>query len=364
MGAVHYFFIAAAIATGTAFSFFFTPIANKIAFMIDAVDVPNDERRMHSKPIARLGGLAIYIAFMISVFIFGTMTSYLGVSKQLYGILIGAFVIIVLGIFDDIYALRARYKFSAQILAAVIVASFDVRININQIFYAFSVNSSLLENILSFIVTVLWIVAITNALNLIDGLDGLATGITVIATASFLIIMIMISNIQMAILSACLVGASIGFIPFNKNPALIFMGDTGALFLGFILACFSVHGLYSQTTIISLAVPFLIMALPIFDTCYAFARRIAEKRSPFSPDRLHIHHKLIDLGLSQSRTVAILYVMSIGFAGCSIFIINFRLRDAICLSFAVFILMIGILWFITSPVFNPEKHNTKSRKDR
>ena len=159
-------------------------------------------------------------------------------------------------------------------------------------------------------VTVLWIVGVTNAVNLIDGLDGLASGVSTISAMTMLVIAILVSEQQVAIVMAALAGACLGFMPYNKNPAKMFMGDTGSTFLGYILATYSIQGLFKYYAIVSFAVPFLVLGLPIFDTAFAIVRRVARGQSPMTPDRGHIHHRMMDMGLNQKQTVAALYVVS------------------------------------------------------
>ncbi|MEG1441999.1 MAG: MraY family glycosyltransferase, partial [Oscillospiraceae bacterium] len=159
-------------------------------------------------------------------------------------------------------------------------------------------------------VTLVWIVGVTNAVNLIDGLDGLAVGVSSIASMSLLALTLLSDNLNVAIITAAVAGAGIGFLPYNFNPAKIFMGDTGALFLGFILACISVEGFLKMSAVISFAIPILILGLPIFDTLFAITRRVATGRSIMSPDRGHLHHRLLDMGFSQKRVVAILYTLT------------------------------------------------------
>ncbi len=156
----------------------------------------------------------------------------------------------------------------------------------------------------------IWIVAITNSVNLIDGLDGLAVGVSAISSVTMLVVAFLVSEGDIAVLMAALAGACLGFLPYNKNPAKIFMGDTGATFLGFVLAVVSIQGLFKFYAILSFAVPFLILGLPIFDTSFAFIRRVASGKNPMSPDRSHVHHRLIDMGFSQKQAVAILYIIS------------------------------------------------------
>lgn len=285
-------------------SFLATPVVKTFAYKVGAIDVPKDGRRMHKVPIPRLGGLAIFIGFMVSILLFVRITS------EMKSILLGAVIIVVLGVVDDIMALPAMLKFVIQIAAAMIPATHGVVIQVLSNPNIFSTDPYWTLDWLSIPVTVLWIVAITNAVNLIDGLDGLANGVSAISAATVLVIAILGSETQVAIVMAAVVGACVGFLPYNLNPAKMFMGDTGATFLGYILATMSIQGLFKFYAIISFAVPFLILGLPIFDTAFAFIRRIAHGQSPMRADRGHIHHRLIDMGLSQKQAVATLYVIS------------------------------------------------------
>ena len=285
-------------------SFLMPPVVKTFAYKVGAIDVPKDNRRMHKTPIPRLGGLAIFIGFMVSILLFAQIDS------EMKSILLGAVIIVVLGVVADIMALPAMLKFVVQLGAALIPALSGVQI------LAFSNPNIFSENLywvlggLSVPFTVLWIVALTNAVNLIDGLDGLANGVSAISATTMLVIALMASEMQVAIVMAALVGASVGFMPYNLNPAKMFMGDTGATFLGYILATMSIQGLFKYYAVISFVVPFMILGLPIFDTAFAFIRRIAHGQSPMHADRSHIHHRLIDMGLNQKQAVATLYVIS------------------------------------------------------
>lgn len=285
-------------------SFLASPIVKTFAYKVGAVDVPKDNRRMHHVPIPRLGGLAIFLGFIVSILLFAEMTD------QFRSILLGSVIIVVLGVVDDITPLPAKFKFFIQIVAALIPALNGVLIHVLSNPNLLSENPYWDMGALSIPVTVLWIVAITNAVNLIDGLDGLAIGVSAISATTVLVISLLVSELQVAVVMAALVGACVGFMPYNLNPAKMFMGDTGATFLGYILACMSVEGLFKSWAIISFAVPFLILGLPIFDTAFAFIRRIAHGQSPMQADRSHIHHRLIDMGLNQKQAVATLYVIS------------------------------------------------------
>ena len=299
-------FVALALLTALVVSFLMTPVVKTFAYKVGAVDVPKDARRMHKVPIPRLGGLAIFIGFMVSILLLVNIRG----NSQMQSILLGSVIIVVLGVVDDIMALPAMLKFVIQIVAALIPALSGVVIQAFSNPNIFSDNLYWVLGWLSIPFTVLWIVAITNAVNLIDGLDGLADGVSAISATTVLVIALMASEIQVAIVMAALVGACVGFMPYNLNPAKMFMGDTGATFLGYILATMSIQGLFKFYAVISFAVPFLILGLPIFDTAFAFIRRIAHGQSPMHADRGHIHHRLIDMGLSQKQAVATLYVIS------------------------------------------------------
>ena len=283
--------VAAFIVAGV-LSYLFTPPVKRFAHKVGAIDVPKDNRRMHKEPIPRLGGLAIFGGFLCAM-------------------LLGATIIVALGIFDDVLALGAKLKFVVQIVAAAIpVCIGNLKIELFTNLNPFSDAPYFHLGIFAIPVTIIWIVGITNAVNLIDGLDGLAVGVSSIAAITMLAVALLTGNMAIAVTMAALAGACIGFMPYNLNPAKIFMGDTGSTFLGYMLATVSIMGLFKFYAVISFAVPFLILGLPIFDTANAIIRRVAAGRSPMSPDRGHVHHKLIDMGFNQKQAVAILYAIS------------------------------------------------------
>lgn len=294
------------VALGVSFlvSFASTPVVKQLAVRIGAMDVPKDDRRMHNVPIARIGGLAIFFGFIVSVLLFAK------IDIEFRGILFGAVIIVVLALIDDLINLPAWLKFIVQIAAALVAVAHGVVIEVISNPNIFSDNPWLKLGVLSVPVTVIWIVAITNSVNFIDGLDGLAVGVSSISSISMLIIAILVSEPEIAIIMAALAGACIGFMPYNLNPAKIFMGDTGATFIGYILATISIQGLFKFYAIMSFAVPFLILALPIFDISFAFFRRLLAGKNPMKPDRGHVHHRLIDMGFNQKQAVAIMYTLS------------------------------------------------------
>jgi UDP-GlcNAc:undecaprenyl-phosphate GlcNAc-1-phosphate transferase len=304
--------IAAALVAALLISFIATPVVKSLAQKVGAVDVPKDGRRMHDHPIPRMGGLAIFLGFLLSTLIFVPLTT------SIRGMLLGGVIIVILGIFDDIYALPALPKLLVQIAAALVAVSQG---NVIQVIS----NPNLLSDHAYWSlghwavpVSVIWIVAITNAVNLIDGLDGLAVGVATISSLTMLVIAMLVSENIVALVMAALAGGCIGFLPYNSNPAKIFMGDTGSTFLGFVLATMSIQGLFKFYTIISFAVPFLMLGLPLFDTCFAILRRLSKGQNPMSPDRSHVHHRLIDMGFSQKQAVAILYVISAILGLCAV----------------------------------------------
>lgn len=294
----------AAMGLAAAVCFAATPLVKTLAVKVGAVDVPKDNRRMHKVPIPRMGGLAIFLSFLLSTLIFVKM------DRQLQGILLGSILIVILGVLDDIMALKALPKLIVQIVAAGIAIYHGCVIQFISNPDVFSASTYVNLGWLSIPITIIWIVAITNAVNFIDGLDGLAVGVSSISAATLIVIALMVAETNIAVILCALFGACLGFIPYNMNPAKIFMGDTGSTFLGYILATLSVTGLFKMYAIISFAVPFLILGLPIFDICFAFLRRIAKGQNPMTADRGHVHHRLIDMGFSQKQAVAISYMLT------------------------------------------------------
>jgi len=289
------------------------PLVRIFAHRIGAIDVPKDDTRMHDFPIPRLGGLAMFIGFVLAVVLFSD------ISRQVQGILIGAVIIVITGVLDDILTLKWYIKLLTQIAAAVIAVLHGVVIEyiMNPVWFAGP--EYFRFGFAAYPITVFWIILMTNAVNLIDGLDGLAAGVSGIACLSLVAIALIMQNVLIAIIAAALLGSCLGFLPYNFHPnreKKMLMGDTGALMLGFLLANLSIMGLFKFYAIVSFAVPFLIVGLPLFDTAFAFLRRIAKGQHPMHRDRGHFHHRLIDLGLSQKKAVLVLYTFSalLGFA--------------------------------------------------
>lgn len=280
-----------------------TPYVKSLAERLDAMDIPKDDRRIHDHPIPRMGGLAIYIGFVLSVILFVTPT------KQVMGLVLGATIIVAMGVLDDVICLSPWLKLGGQFLAAYTVIRCGVVFDTLSL-YIGGIRTPVEIGLLSVPLTFLWIVMCTNAVNLIDGLDGLAAGVSTISSLSLLAVSLILPMTYLSagvpLILACLSGSCIGFIPYNRNPAKIFMGDTGSQFLGFVLAVVSTMGLFKYHAIIAM----LSLAFPLIDTIFAFLRRILHGQSPFHADRGHIHHRLLALGLSQKQVVAVLYGIS------------------------------------------------------
>lgn len=323
----------AAFASAFAISLVTTPLAKKISIKVGAIDIPKD-RGMHSKPMPRMGGIAIVLGFMITVITLSFLVK--GIEfRQFAGLVVGAGIIVVLGMFDDIYNLRARFKLCIQIVAALVVIFSGIRINI--VLWPFTAYLQTLSGP----ITLVWIIGVTNAVNLIDGLDGLAAGVSSIAALSLMVLCIMTGSETAVMLTAALAGSCLGFLPRNFNPAEIFMGDTGATFLGFVLAVTSILGVFKGYAVLALIVSMLCLGLPVFDTLFAMLRRIAKHQPIMQADRGHLHHRLIDHGYNQKQAVLILYGISII---CGLLAILISIKDI--RTIAVVVLTVAVLSFV------------------
>lgn len=328
-------FLAAALV-----SFISSPLAEKVAAKIGAIDVPKDSRRMHKKPIPRLGGLAIFIGFFVSTLVF----TFDFISKEIYGIVLGSTVMLALGMADDVLALKASRKFIVQLVAIAIPVACGVRIDRFPNFFGDTPYIEL-PLVWSVVASFIWLLAILNAVNIIDGLDGLACGVSSIMTISSMVILILLEATQVSIIAAALAGACIGFLPYNTNPAKMFMGDTGAMFIGYMLACLSIIGLFKAYAIIAFFIPLLLYLLPIFDLLFAAVRRILSGKSPTQGDKSHLHHKLIALGLSQKKAVAVLYGVSALTGVCAVLLaVDDFIKALIVIGTAFVVIMVGALY--------------------
>ena len=284
-----------------------TPGVILLAAKTGAMDAP-DARKVHKKPIPRIGGIGIYFAFMVAM---ATVMSLANLTEDVFfelaGLMTGGTLIFLLGIVDDYKNLPAKVKLVGQIAAAaVLVIAFDVRID----FITDPFGDYFYLEFFAIPATIFWIVGLTNTVNLIDGLDGLAAGVATIASITILLVALEQSILLVAVLTAALAGAALGFLYYNFNPARIFMGDSGSMFLGYILAGISVIGAVKCAATIALIVPILALGLPILDTTFAIVRRYRGGVPIFKPDKGHLHHRLLDLGFTQRQAVLLMYVIS------------------------------------------------------
>lgn len=324
------FFIALAISLMT------TPLVIKFAAKIGAMDVPTDNRRMHKEPVPLLGGLAIYFAFVSTLLVF------VRPDRQVTGILLGGTFIIIGGVVDDLRPLKPKEKLLLQIIGACIVAYFGIGIKyVTNPFDRAYGRSDI--GWLSLPATVFWIVGITNAFNLIDGLDGLAAGIAFISSVTLFAISLMNDRTMAVVMTATLAGCTLGFLPYNFNPAKIFMGDSGAQFLGFMLAVISIQGAIKSAAAIVIMVPVLVLGLPIYDTLTSMFRRMMDKKPVMQADKGHIHHKLMDMGLTQKQAVFVLYAISALFGVSAIFVMELNMLRG----FAVVIIVFFFILMLT-----------------
>lgn len=286
-----------------------TPFVIRLAFKIGAIDRP-EKRKVHNRAMPRMGGMAIFVSFLICLIFI------LKVSGPFTGLIYGACIIFLVGLLDDIFQLSPWIKFLGQIAAAAVAVHFGVVVH----FVTNPFNGALQLGFLSIPLTILWIVGISNAINLIDGLDGLAAGVSAIAAATMGAIALLKGQPEVALVTFTLVAAIAGFLPYNFYPAKTFMGDSGSNFLGFVLGCLAIIGTAKSAALISLFIPIVILAIPIFDTFFAIIRRMYNKAPIFLPDRDHLHHRLMALGMSHRRSVFIIYGISAFFSAVAIFI--------------------------------------------
>jgi len=314
-------------------SYISTNLILRLAIRIQFVDYP-DERKIHQEPMPYMGGVAVILSVIISmstIFVFekDLMNDYIQLS---FGILMGTIIILVVGLIDDLRGSTAKIKFLTQIGASWIVFLFGVRIDFIGIpLTDYTVNFPVY---ISWFFTVLWIVGITNAINLIDGLDGLAAGITAISAFTLFVSSIVKGDVFLALLMISLVGAIFGFLKYNFNPAKIFLGDAGSLAFGFILGIVSVMNFNKSVTMISLMIPLTALAIPIIDTMGAIVRRFRLKENIFKADKKHIHHRLLDIGLTHKQVVLLLYFISLDLSIAGMMFLRlprFYLRAAVCL---------------------------------
>ncbi|WP_411343983.1 MraY family glycosyltransferase [Paenibacillus sp. WLX1005] len=320
-----------------------TPLVKKFAVKIGAVDVPN-ARKVHTRIMPRMGGLGIFLAFTIAFLVVLPFLPFDLPARDanfMKAFFTAGAIIILIGVLDDRFELSAKVKLGGQLAAACIVV-FGYGIRVDFLDIPFQDNYFSLENWISIPLTILWIVGVTNAINLIDGLDGLAAGVSAIAIGSIFTMSLIMGNYPVAVLCVLLLGAIVGFLYFNFHPAKIFMGDTGSLFLGFSLAMLSLLG-FKQIAVVSFITPLIIIGVPLSDTFFAIIRRWVHKKPIFAPDKGHLHHCLRELGLSHRQTVLLIYGIAAFFGVLAIIQSTAAVNDANWVTFAVICVMMFVM---------------------
>lgn len=276
--------------TSLIISFIATPYVKNLAVKVGAVDAPN-QRKVHTRIMPRMGGLAIYIGYLVAFFLFVPYTS----LSEMLGIFIGGTIVMIVGMLDDKYQLSPKWKLLGQLVAtAIVVIPFGLKIGVVNLPYSGSIDfSSGWLYWLAIPITMFWIVGVTNAVNLIDGLDGLSAGVSAIAAGTMGVMALLMDDYKVATYCFVLLGAILGFLYFNFHPARLFMGDTGSLFLGFNLAALSIMG-FKEALFVSFIIPIVVLGVPLWDTFFAIVRRIVNKKPISSPDKGHLHHCLLD----------------------------------------------------------------------
>ncbi|WP_303674583.1 glycosyltransferase family 4 protein [Vampirovibrio chlorellavorus] len=324
-------------------SFILVPIVRKQAIAAGYYDAPG-ARKIHKYPIPRLGGVAIWLAFMLSL---GVIV-FLGWRPELHnalpGILAGGTIVFLLGLLDDLFNLSPYLKLSIQFIAAL--TAFFLGIQINNLDLPGA--QLLVLNALSLPVTVIWLVGLMNAMNFIDGIDGLAAGVTTLSALTLTIVALFTNQPSSALLAALLAGSSLGFLVYNFHPARIFMGDSGALFCGFLLACIAVTGVL-KTKVAVMLLPIFVLSVPILDITYSVFRRLLRGKNPFLPDADHIHHQFLKAGMGQIRTVTYLYSLCVVGGLISVWYVNYL--PIYIASLAVMFLLAFLLIMLVRKIF-------------
>ncbi len=294
----------------------FVPLAKRLAVRCSALDKPN-ARKVHVRPIPLWGGLGIYCGFMLTLVL--AFHFYGGILEQslaprtlthLKGLIIASFGILVVGLIDDRWGMPAKVKLACQLLMGAILIGCDIKIDYLTFPYFGVVRFPIW---LTYAITLFWIAGITNAINLLDGLDGLLAGVSLTTAILFLVVSLMTGQVITAVVMAALAGSMLGFLRYNFNPAQIFMGDTGSLFIGLTFASWSIIGLLKSTATFAFAVPVFMMAVPIFDTAAAIVRRTLAGRPIFQADKEHLHHRLLRMGYTQRQVVLMIYCINTAF---------------------------------------------------
>ncbi len=312
-----------ALALAFILSYVGTPLARKLARLCDCVDRPDGKRKLHADPVPYFGGLAILFGFSAAFLLFSFLLTK-QMPSEIMVIFIGALSITLVGLLDDMYGMRPLTKLFWQLVIAAFTAHFGFAIEYITLF-----GEKLHFGVFSEPITILWLVSIINAVNLIDGLDGLACGVSVLESFALFITAILMGNPVCAVAAAALCGAALGFLPFNFTKASIFMGDAGAMLIGYVMACISVSGLFKAQALFSILVPAMIFALPVIETVTSFFRRLLKGKSPFAADHKHLHYVLVENGFTVTQSVIILIGASALFCVASVLYVKYPLPSLV-----------------------------------
>lgn len=323
-----------AVIITTIISILIVPLIKKLAIKLGALDYPNN-RKVHTMPIPRLGGLGIVISFYIGIIIA------FGPSNEAIGIIVPSLFIVLAGVLDDIFSVGPKVKLTLQFLGAVAF----VTINPNSVITFFNLGGQVFNfNQLSVVITIIWLIGVSNAVNLIDGLDGLAGGVSLISAVTLGIVCLLTANNMYAIVAFILVASIIGFLKYNFYPASIFMGDTGALFLGFVLGELSVLGTLKGAAFITLLLPVLVLGVPIFDTLWSILRRLISGKPVMTADKNHLHHRLLKNGFSHRNAVLFIYCLSAILGVTAILVRSFSIKGSILIVGGVLVFLIFLFY--------------------
>lgn len=301
-----------------------TPWVIRLAHRLGAMDEP-DQRKMHAFPMPRLGGLAVYLAFISTLLITQPLTT------PLWGLVCGATLIVLLGMWDDVRGISPWLKFTGQIVAALTLIPFGIHFE----FLTNPFGGIVFLGLWGIPLTVFWLVAVTNAVNLIDGLDGLASGTALIASLTLAVVAFTLGNVPVVAVTLILAGAILGFLRYNFHPARVFLGDTGSMFLGFTLATLAVMGLTKGATALSVIIPVVILGIPLTDTAFAVLRRFRNKKPIFYPDKGHLHHRLLGAGLTHRGAVLTMYGVNVVLGGSAVLLTVLTTEQAVLFLFMV-----------------------------
>ena len=341
------------LAVSTGMALLATPVIRRLAYQQNWVDAPDGKRKLHERAVPQVGGLAILLAFIVGLLYFALLKPFLPAHVASYiilppvKVLLGGVLIAAAGLYDDLRGMHFGFKFAAQIGVALMVvfSGYSIEIIGNPI----TGEMIRLPSWISVPLTVGWIVGIINAINLLDGMDGLAGGVSVIVFGSLTAAYAVFGNWGSLVLVIVAVGALLGFLWYNFNPATIFMGDTGSMFLGYLLSTYSLVGASHASSLLALLIPIIAMGLPVIDTGLAIVRRFVERRPLFQPDRDHIHHRIAHrLGLSHRNTVLVLYLISIVF-GVVAFMLSLtreEIGDNVTSTLILCVTSLGIYWLL------------------